>query len=231
MTLLDVSATGEENVLDLTSGDMNDLDYRRRQLQQMQEAAPTMEDLAGGLSITDLTLSDFRMDAAARPRRQIREIIGWPLALFGVTRFDKALADDGLAPGAVFLLRVRDNLFSFSKAYPLAPYVLAYVTDDGRLAHPVEEPKLALDLLRHHCLGDSQPDADVLAEFRRTTRSGKSMTHYRGLLDVAVRAASGRAEEGLVASLFSAGPSQLGTGAAAPGMEAVDVVAWMAVIP
>lgn len=231
MTLLDVSATGEENVLDLTSGDMNDLEYRRRQLQQMQETTPTMEDLVGSLSITDLTLSDFRMDAAARPRRQIQEIVGWPLALFGVTRFDKALADDGLAPGAVFLLHVRDNLFSFSKAYPLAPYVLAYVTDDGRLAHPVEEPKLALDLLRHHCLGDSRPDVDVLAEFRRTTRSGKSMTHYRGLLGVAVRAASGRAEESLVASLFSAGPSQLGTGAAAPGMEAVDVVAWVAVIP
>jgi SNF2 family DNA or RNA helicase len=231
MTLLDVSATGEENVLDVTSGDMNDLDYRRRQLQQMQDTAPTMEDLAGGLSITDLTLSDFRMDAAARPRKEIQEITGWPLALFGVTRFDKTLTEDGLAPGAVFLLRVRDDAFTFSKAYPLAPYVLAYVTDDGRLAHAIEEPKLALDVLRHHCLGDSEPDTAVLAEFERTTRSGKSMTHYRGLLDVAVRAASGRAEESMVASLFSAGPSQLGTDATAPGLEAVDVVAWVAVIP
>ncbi|MGW3835238.1 helicase-related protein [Streptomyces microflavus] len=231
MTLLDVSATGEENVLDLTSGDMNDLDYRRRQLQQMQDTAPTMEDLAGGLSITDLTLSDFRMDAAARPRKEIQEITGWPLALFGVTRFDKTLAEDGLASGAVFLLRVRDDAFTFSKAYPLAPYVLAYVTDDGKLAHAIEEPKLALDVLRHHCLGDSEPDTAVLKEFERTTRSGKSMTHYRGLLDVAVRAASGRAEESMVASLFSAGPSQLGTDATAPGLEAVDVVAWVAVIP
>ncbi|MEV8353593.1 helicase-related protein [Streptomyces niveus] len=231
MTLLDVSATGEENVLDVTSGDMNDLEYRRRQLQQMQDTAPTMEDLADGLSITDLTLSDFRMDAAARPRKEIQEITGWPLALFGVTRFDKTLAEDGLAPGAVFLLRVRDDAFTFSKAYPLAPYVLAYVTDDGRLAHAIEEPKLALDVLRHHCLGDPEPDTAVLAEFDRTTRSGKSMTHYRGLLDVAVRAASGRAEESMVASLFSAGPSQLGTDATAPGLEAVDVVAWVAVIP
>lgn len=231
MTLLDVSATGEENVLDVTSDDMNDLDYRRRQLQQMKDTAPTMEDLAGGLSITDLTLSDFRMDAAARPRREIQEIAGWPLALFGVTRFDKALAEDGLAPGAVFLLRVRDEAFAFSKAYPLAPYVLAYVTDDGRLAHALEEPKLALDILRHHCLGESQPDTTVLAEFKRTTRSGRSMTHYCSLLDVAVRAASGRAEESLVASLFSAGPSKLGTDATTPGLEAVDVIAWVAVIP
>ncbi|MFV2175546.1 helicase-related protein [Actinomadura sp. LOL_016] len=226
MTLLDVSATGEENILDLTDG-MNDLDYRRRQLQQMQDAAPTMEDLAGGLSITDLTLSDFRMDAAARPRKEVQEITGWPLALFGVARFDKSLAKEGFAPGAVFLLRVRDDAFTFSKAYPLAPYVLAYVTDEGRLVHPIEEPKLALDVLRHHCLGGTEPHAAVLAEFNRATRWGKSMTHYRDLLEVAVRAASGKAEESMVASLFSAGPSQLGTDATAPGLEAVDVVAWV----
>ncbi|GAA2248829.1 helicase [Streptomyces ruber] len=231
MTLLDVSATGEENVLDVTSGDMNDLDYRRKQLQQMQQAAPTMEDLAGGLSITDLTLSDFRMDAAARARDELQEIAGWPLALFGVSRFDKTLADDGLAPGAVFLLRVRDDAFALSEGYPLAPYVLAYVTDDGSLAHKIEEPKLALDVLRHHCLGSTEPDAAILGEFDRATRSGRSMKHYRDLLEVAVRAASGKAEESMVASLFSAGPSLLGTEAAAPGLEAVDLIAWLAVLP
>jgi hypothetical protein len=231
MTLLDVSATGEENLLDVNSGDMNDLDYRRKQLERMQATVPTMEDLSGGLSITDLTLSDFRMDAAARPRKEIREIAGWPLALFGVTRFDKTLADDGLRPGAVFLLRVRDDAFRFSKAYPLAPYVLAYVTDDGELAHPIEEPKVALDLLRHHCLGTAEPDTTVLADFDGATRSGRTMKHYRGLLDAAVRAASSRTEEGMVASLFSAGPSQLGANDTVPGLEDIDVIAWVAVLP
>ena len=231
MTLLDVSATGEENILDLTSGDMNDLDYRRKQLQQMQDTAPTMEDLAGGLSITDLTLSDFRMDAAARPRRQIREIIGWPLALFGVTRFDKALAEDGLAPGAVFLLRVRDNAVRLLQGVPAGP-VRARLRDRRRQARPRDRgtqtgPRRTAPPLPGRL---PNPTPTSSRNSRRTTRSGKSMTHYRGLLDVAVRAASGRAEESLVASLFSAGPSQLGTDAAAPGMEAVDVVAWVALI-
>ena len=78
MILLDVSATGEENILDVTSSEMNDLDYRRKQLQQMRDSVPTMEDLAGGLSITDLTLSDFRMDAAARDREESRRSPGGP---------------------------------------------------------------------------------------------------------------------------------------------------------
>lgn len=229
MKLLDVSATGEENVLD--DAEMNDLDYRRKQLQQLQNAAPTMEDLAGGLSITDLTLSDFRMDAASRPRGELKRLTAWPQALFGVTRFDQALASEGLSPGAVFLLHVRDDAFAFSSAYPLAPYVLAYVYDDGSLAHPVEEPKLALDVLRRHCLDRTTPDSAVIAEFEKATRQGRSMKHYQGLLDAAVRAASGQAEQRLAASIFSAGPSLLGTDASVPGLESVDVVAWVVVIP
>ena len=231
MSLLDVSATGEENILDGTPGEMNDLDFRREQLQQMRDTAPTMEDLAGGLSITDLTLSDFRMDAAIRDDAEIREITAWPLALFGVARFDKALTDEALAPGAVFLLRIRDNALPFSRSYPLAPYALVYVTDDAVVAHEIEQPKLALDVLRHHCLGAAEPDAAVLAEFDRATRSGRSMSHYRDLLDAAVRAVSGTAEESLVASLFSPGASQIGTNAARPGLESVDVIAWIALIP
>ncbi|WP_436764460.1 helicase-related protein [Streptosporangium sp. V21-05] len=231
MTLLDVSATGEEHLLDVTPGEMNDLDYRRKQLEQMQEAAPTMEDLAGGLSITDLTLSDFRADATAREPEEIQAITGWPLALFGVARFDETLAEEGLSPGAVFLLRVRDDAFAFSKAYPLAPYVLVYVREDGELAHAIEEPKLALDVLRHHCLGSTTPDPASLADFDRVTRAGRSMNHYRDLLNAAVQAASGRAEESMVASLFSAGPSQLGTDLSVPGLGAVDVIAWVALIP
>lgn len=229
MKLLDVSATGEENVLD--SSDMNDLDYRRRQLEQLQKAAPTMEDLAGGLSITDLTLSDFRMDASSRPRAELQRIDEWPLALFGVARFDAALESDGLSSGAVFLLRVRDDAIGFSQAYPLAPYVLAFVRDDGTLAHAIEEPKLALDVLRRHALDRNEPDDAAIADFETATRRGRDMSHYRSLLSAAVEAASGHAEQKLAASIFSAAPSLLGSDATTPGLESVDVVAWMAIVP
>lgn len=229
MTLLDVSATGEENVFD--SAAMNDLDYRRKQLHQMQEAAPTMEDLADGLSITDLTLGDFRMDAATRPRAQREELAEWPLALFGVARFDESLASEGLSPGAVFLLRVRDGAIPLAESYPLAPHLLVYVRDDGELARPIDQPKVALDVLRHHCLDRAEPDAAALADFHRATRNGARMAHYRGLLDAAVRAASGQAKETAVASLFSAGPSTLGAEGGAAGLDAVEVVAWVAVVP
>ena len=65
MVLLDISATGEENVIEQQSGDpMNDLEHRRRQLLKLQDAVIDLEDLSSGISIADLTLTDFRIDLA-----------------------------------------------------------------------------------------------------------------------------------------------------------------------
>lgn len=232
MALLDVSATGEENLLtESEQKAMNDLEYRRRQLEQMQTAAPTIEDLAGGLSITDLTLSDFRMDAAARDGGALDELSRWPQALHGVARFDRSLDAEGLGPGAVFLLRVRDAEIPLPPAYPLAPFLLLYVTDDGRVAHAVDEPKLALDVLRRHGMDAPTVDAEAVATFAKRTREGARMDHYRGLLDAAITAATGKGTENRVASLFTAGPSLLGDGGSAAGLGAVDLIAWMALVP
>ena len=66
MVLLDISATGEENLIEQQSGNqMNDLEYRRTQLLKLQETVIDLEDLSSGVSIADLTLNDFRIDLAA----------------------------------------------------------------------------------------------------------------------------------------------------------------------
>jgi hypothetical protein len=65
MVLLDISATGEENLIEQQSGNqMNDLEYRRKQLLKLQDAVIDLEDLSTGVSIADLTLTDFRIDLA-----------------------------------------------------------------------------------------------------------------------------------------------------------------------
>ena len=53
MVLLDISATGEENLIEQQSGDqMNDLEYRRKQLLKLQDAVIDLEDLSSGISIS-----------------------------------------------------------------------------------------------------------------------------------------------------------------------------------
>ncbi|MCY4329555.1 MAG: helicase-related protein, partial [Endozoicomonadaceae bacterium] len=59
MAIVDVTATGDDNVL---SAEANDMSYRKAQLKRLQKEVIELEDLKTGVSITDLGLNDFRMD-------------------------------------------------------------------------------------------------------------------------------------------------------------------------
>lgn len=75
MVLLDVSATGEENIIDGSNKEMKDLEYRRKQLEKLQTEVVDLEDISGGISITDLTFNDFKMDLSEyiRNNRKVLE--------------------------------------------------------------------------------------------------------------------------------------------------------------
>ena len=90
MVLLDVSATGEENVIEVDpSQNMNDLEYRREQLLHLQEAVPDLEDLNTAISITDLNLHDYRMDLARLQQNALEQNAELPL---GALAFRQAKA-------------------------------------------------------------------------------------------------------------------------------------------
>ena len=134
MVLLDVSATGEENLIEQQSGNpMNDLEYRRKQLLKLQDTVIDMEDLSNGLSITDLTLTDFRIDLAQYLKEHPGQLDTLPLGTYAVT----TSIDTDIVPGIIFCLRaegaVAANMGKSGQLsdYPLAPIYLAHVGDDG----------------------------------------------------------------------------------------------------
>jgi len=102
MVLLDISATGEENIIEEQSGNqMNDLEYRRNQLLKLQETVIDLEDLSSGVAITDLTLTDFRINLAEYTREHPDTLKGMPLGCFAVT----TSIDADIPPGILFCLR------------------------------------------------------------------------------------------------------------------------------
>lgn len=107
MVLLDISATGEENVIDENAKDMNDLEYRRRQLQQLKDAVIDLEDMSGGVSITDLTLNDFRMDLSGymNDKARLATLEQTPLGLYAAVSIDEDMVADGIKPGVIFCLK------------------------------------------------------------------------------------------------------------------------------
>lgn len=83
MVMLDVSATGEENVIsEKQSNEMNDLEYRRNQLKNLQDKVMDLEDISGNISITDLTLNDFKIDLMEYMKTHRDELDNAPTGMY-----------------------------------------------------------------------------------------------------------------------------------------------------
>ena len=229
MVLLDISATGEENLIERQSGNqMNDLEYRRKQLLKLQDAVIDLEDLSTGVSIADLTLTDFRIDLAEFRRTHPGELESWPLGTFAVTTSPEI----EIAPGIVYCLRAEGEAAARipGDGYPLAPHYLVHVGDDRTVLLPYPQAKQILDRLKHLCVGRELPDAGACARIDRATKSGRDMGHARRLLAVAVASVVGKSEERAIESLFVAGGTHALAGEFA-GIDDFEVVAFLVILP
>lgn len=229
MVLLDISATGEENVIDESSQEMNDLEYRRKQLQQLQEAVVDLEEMAGGISITDLTLNDFRMDLLDYLKSNPGALEQAPTGLFSVVTLDIDASNDGIHPGVIFCLR---NIQTGSKAvpvdenYPLAPHFLVYVDDDGLVPLNFTQSKKILDLLKQQAFQQDAVDSSAFQMFFQNTNSGADMARYQGMLATAIDSIVGKSEEKGTQSLFTRGGTVL-TPTSSQGIDDFEVVSYL----
>jgi hypothetical protein len=229
MVLLDVSATGEENLIEQQSGNpMNDLEYRRKQLLKLQDTVIDMEDLSSGVSITDLTLTDFRIDLAQYLKERPGQLEGLPLGTYAIT----TSIDADIAPGVIFCLRAEGAVTAKGQQsdYPLAPIYLAHVGDDGAVLLPYTQAKRILDRLKRLALGRDLPDDGACARFDKVTRHGEDMRQAQKLLAAAVASVVGKNEERAVASLFSPGGTHAMKGEFAGGND-FEVAAFLVILP
>lgn len=227
MMLLDVSATGEENLIETQAGDaMNDLEYRRRQLESLQERVIDLEDLSSGVSITDLTLNDLRLDLA-RLSPEEREAIARRM----IGTYSPIPASDDFPAGALFLLRAAtpNAERALAKGDPLYPHALIYIGEDERVILPPSQPKRMLDLLRLASNTPVEVQAKAWEQFDAETREGSRMDKYQSLLAAAIRGVTGKAEERAVESLFTTGGVE-GAGGES-GLDDWEVITWLAILP
>lgn len=229
MVLLDISATGEENLIEQQSGNpMNDLEYRRKQLLKLQDTVIDMEDLSTGVSITDLTLTDFRIDLAQYLKAHPGKLDTQPLGAYAVT----TTLDADIPPGVIFCLQACGPAANKAKEsdYPLAPHYLVHVGDEGAVLLPYPQAKHILDRLKRLALGREAPDTGACARFDKATRQGEDMRHAQKLLASAVASVAGKSEERAVASLFTPGGTHAIKGEFA-GSNDFEVVAFMVILP
>ena len=211
MVLLDASATGEENVLDAKgSGEMNDLKYRRKQLEQLQSEVMDLEDISGGISITDFAFDDFRVELQRYDKAHPGLLEKSPMGLHAVAAVPEDLRDE-VKPGVIFCLKQNDDARDPKDTNPTFPYYVVYVSHDGTVMTKHTQPKAALDIMRAVCSGRPEPIAELCRDFNRETKDGTRMDSYTGLLDEVVSAITGVQQEKGIESLFSLGEVGAGT--------------------
>jgi SNF2 family DNA or RNA helicase len=229
MVLLDISATGEENLIEQQSGNqMNDLEYRRKQLLKLQDSVIDVEDLSSGVSIADLTLTDFRIDLAQYLKAHPGALEDLPLGTCAVTTTTEA----EIAPGIIFCLRAEGEVGrrTAEAGYPLAPHYLIHVGEDGSVLLSYTQAKQTLDRLKRLCMGRALADNGACARLDRTTKDGEDMRAAQRLLAAAVASVVGKTEERAVASLFSPGGTHALKGEFA-GINDFEVLAYLVVLP
>lgn len=201
MVLLDISATGEENVIEQDAKEMNDLEYRRRQLMQLQDAVLDLEDMSGGVSITDLTLNDFRMDLSNYIKSDAEILEHNPIGLF-VALSNKE--NNAIPTGTIFCLKDIKGNVQVDKNYPLSPYFLVFVADSVDIVFSFTQAKKILDVIKTLCLHNQDIDQIALEN-----KDAKPDSHYQNLLEKAVESIVGKSEEKGVESLFNRGGTLL----------------------
>lgn len=203
MVIVDVSATGEENIIE--DGDkqvMNDLEYRRNQLEKLQSEVVDLEDLSNAISITDLTFNDFKIELMDYLKEHKEELENAPEGLYSVVPVDDF---EDVEPGVIFLLKqVRGKLES-EKFNTLTPYYLVYISDSGEVKLNYIQSKKVLDYYKKLCSGQSEVYRELINEFDRETDDGRDMSKYSELLSLSIEDILGKKEETGVKSLFSKG--------------------------
>ena len=198
MVMLDMSATGEENIIEENTT-MNDLEYRKKQLKQLQDQVPDIEDINGNISITDLSFNDFKMDLVNYMKNHKELLEKAPTGMYAIA---KSNIDEAVR-GVIFCLKKINQNIKPSEYNTLNPYFFVYIKDDGEILLNFIQSKKILDIYKKVCSGQNELYTELIKEFNQETNNAKDMKKFTDFLEKTVENIVGKEEEKGIESLFS----------------------------
>lgn len=214
-----LASTGDDDYIN--EDEKGDLEYRRRQLEQMKREVVDLEDVSGGVSITDLGLNDFRMDLVSYYQEN-PDIDRVPTGIDAVV--------EGDTPGIIFVLRNVNQELDAKTRNQIHPFYLVYVSDEGEVVHGYLDPKESLDAMRRLCKGMSEPDEALCRAYNKATKNGRDMRAASGLLRSAIESIVEEKAEADLDSFFSGGTTSFLENDVA-GLDDFELVCFLVVRP
>ncbi|HIU24087.1 MAG TPA: DEAD/DEAH box helicase family protein [Candidatus Coprovicinus avistercoris] len=214
-----MSSTGDDDYIN--EDEKGDLEYRKRQLEQMRDEVVDLEDVSGGVSITDLGLNDFRMDLVSYFQEN-PDIDKAPTGIDAVVEGDE--------PGVIFVLRNVNQQLDAKTRNQIHPFYLVYVSDEGEVVHGYLDPKETLDAMRRLCRGKDEPDTALCRAYNKATKNGRDMRAASQLLRSAIESIVDEKAEEDLASFFTAGTTSFLENDVA-GLDDFELICFLVVRP
>lgn len=203
MALVDVTATGEDNILNTEQLEeliTDDLKYRNQQLKKLQNEVLDIEDMDESISLTDFTLDDFRIELLNFIENNRKRLKDSPLGLYAVVpapggdhasliknREISATEKEIIKPGVIYCLSQKNGSDDNEAVNPLNPYFLVYIRDDGTVRYNYTNAKQILEIFRLLCQNQKQPYEKLCDLFDQETNNGMKMDKYSDLLSKAAK--------------------------------------------
>ncbi|HMU59724.1 MAG TPA: helicase-related protein [Chitinophagaceae bacterium] len=203
MALVDVTATGEDNLLNpeqLEDLITEDLKYRNHQLKRLQTEVLDLDELQqDGVSLTDFTLDDYRIDLwnfIQENRERLEQspnglyaVVPAPAGAYSdrerVTLFNQQWIDI-IQPGIIYCLKQEEQVDGGNNINPLFPYFLVYIRNDGTVRYAYAQSKPVLEMMRVLCQNRKAPYEELCKLFNAETNNGANMEAPDKLLKAAI---------------------------------------------
>ncbi len=192
-----MTSTGDDDLIN--PEEKGDLEYRKQQLQRLQNEVVDIEDMSTGISIMDLGLNEFRLDLLEYIKNH-GDLAKKPKGLHAVVP-----ATSENPEGVIFVLRNINNSVNIDNQNRIHPFYMVYISVHNDIICDYLNPKKLLDTIRLLCRGKSEPFLPLCMKFNEETNDGKNMKEISQLLSEAINSIIDVKEESDIDSLFSAG--------------------------
>ena len=192
-----MTSTGDDDLIN--AEEKGDLQYRKQQLQRLQEEVVDIEDMSSGISIMDLGLNEFRLDLLEYVKNH-KDLDKKPFGLHAVVP-----ASEDMPQGAIFILKNTNNRINIDNQNRIHPFYMVYIGADGAIICDYLNPKKLLDTIRLLCRGKDEAITELCHKFNEETNDGRDMRAMSELLNEAIDSIIDIKEENDIESLFKTG--------------------------
>ena len=193
MTTLNLVSTGDEDVL---TPEMNDFNFRKRQLERLKDEVIDIEDANDNISLTDLNMNEY-LNELSEYIQNVPEIKKVPNGVYSVT--------DGDNTGVLFCFKHRNNANKPKSDSSLYPYYLIYMKNNGEVLYGNGQAREVVKQFRKLCYKKKQPVMELFREFFVRTNNAKDMQFYSDLLNKAIKSIKGEEESKATQLMFDFG--------------------------